>query len=159
MLRRIEGHDTFLVTHGSGSPLVTLHGGPGMDHTYFRPWLDPLGEVRQVVYYDMLGSGRSARDVNLGQGMDAWVAEVDAMRAFLGHERIDLFGHSFGSFVALKYALAHPERVSSLVLCSAAAVLDDPGVALERARARTTLDRFNALVGVFSAPPAEDAGL
>jgi proline iminopeptidase len=159
MLRQVDDHDTFLVTHGSGPPLVTLHGGPGMDHTYFRPWLDPLGQLRKIVYYDLVGNGRSARDVDLGEGMDAWVAEVDAVRASLGHEQIDLFGHSFGTFVALKYALAYPGRVSRLILCSGAAVLDDPQGALARARARTTPDRFDALVRVFSVPPESDEAL
>src|SRR5262249_32572516 len=40
-------------------PLVTLHGGLGLDHSYLRPWLDELAVARQVVYYDQRGNGRS----------------------------------------------------------------------------------------------------
>src|SRR5580700_10785305 len=41
--------------------LVILHGGPGFDHTYLRPWLDPVSEVAQLIYVDERGCGRSAR--------------------------------------------------------------------------------------------------
>jgi len=44
---------------GGGHPLLVLHGGPGLDHGYFRPWLDPLAERLRLVYVDQRGHGRS----------------------------------------------------------------------------------------------------
>ena len=41
--------------------MIILHGGPGFDHTYLRPWLDPVSEVTQLVYVDQRGCGRSQR--------------------------------------------------------------------------------------------------
>jgi alpha/beta hydrolase fold len=59
-----------------------------------------LPEQFQLIYYDQLGQGRSTRPASYkGVDMDTWADEADALRAFLGHERIILFGHSFGSFV------------------------------------------------------------
>ena len=42
-------------------PLIVLHGGPGVDHTMFRPWLDPLSDTFRLIYVDQRGQGRSER--------------------------------------------------------------------------------------------------
>jgi proline iminopeptidase len=158
MLRRVDAHDVFVVTHGSGRPLVTLHGGPGLDHTHFRPWLDPLGALRTLVYYDLLGSGRSQRDVDMGDGLDPWVDELSALCTSLGDPCVDLFGYSFGGFVALAFALRHPERVGKLILCSSAAALDGAN-AFARAAERATSDQLEALKTAFTTPSTDDEAL
>jgi len=123
---RIPVRDTelFVTVEGSGSPILVMHGGLGVDHTCFRPWLDPLGDSATLIYYDHRGNGRSARppldDVDHG----TWVEDADALRAELGHEQVVVLGHSYGGFLALRYALAHPERVRGLILVSTAAVME-----------------------------------
>jgi pimeloyl-ACP methyl ester carboxylesterase len=44
---------------GSSTPIVFMHGGMGLDHTYFRPWVDALGNDRRLIFYDQYGNGRS----------------------------------------------------------------------------------------------------
>lgn len=147
----VDGHELFYTVHGDGPPLLLMHGGPGLDHTYFRPWLDPLGEHVQLIYYDQLGSGRSERPAHYdGIGFDTWTAEADALRAHLGHERIVVLGHSFGGYVAQEYALRCGEHLAGLILCSTAPALDYPDVIMANAQSRSTPRQFETVVENFS---------
>src|SRR5689334_22921091 len=112
MRARVLGHDIFYTSSRRGmpplrGPMLTLHGGPGFDHTYLARGLDVLSDEIEVIYYDQLGSGRSERPATLDGGMEVWVDEVDALREHLGHDKVVLFGHSFGSFIAIEYALRY----------------------------------------------------
>ena len=122
---RVPVRDTelFVTGTGNGTPVLAMHGGLGADHTYFRPWLDGLGDVAELTFYDHRGNGRSARPPLDDVDHAGRVADADALRAQLGHERVVLLGHSYGGFLALRYALAHPERVRALVLVSTAATM------------------------------------
>ena len=114
-------------THGAGAPVVLLHGGPGSyDHTYFKPDFERLAEVAQVVYLDLPGHGRSDHG-----DASAWTfaGAADEVRAFCdeaGLERPIVYGHSLGGFVALAYAIRHPEHPRALVLQSTTARFDVP---------------------------------
>ena len=57
----VNGTDLFYTEVGHGVPCLVMHGGLGVDHTQFREWLDPLGDVLHLVYYDHRGNGRSGR--------------------------------------------------------------------------------------------------
>lgn len=104
---------------GQGQPLFILHGGPGASHDYFLPWILPLMRTHRLVFIDERGSGRSQKlEDPKGYTLDAMVADVEAVRQALGIERMDLLGHSFGGVLAQAYALAHPDRLDHLVLCS-----------------------------------------
>lgn len=122
---RVSLPDTelFVSRIGAGTPVLVMHGGLGIDHSYFRPWLDDLAEVAELVFYDHRGNGRSARSPLDGVDHATWVADADALRAHLGHEQVVVLGHSYGGFLAQRYALAHPERVRGLVLVSTAATM------------------------------------
>lgn len=98
--------------------LVLLHGGPGVPCGYLRP-LAGLADGRRAVFYDQLGCGASDRpsDTSLWR-VDRFVDELERLRAHLGLERFDLYGHSWGGMLAQEYALAHQERLHSLVLAS-----------------------------------------
>ncbi|MEI9984028.1 MAG: proline iminopeptidase-family hydrolase [Aliidongia sp.] len=90
---------------GSGpkTPILLLHGGPGMGHNYLLP-LAALADERMVVFYDQLGCGQadSPPDESLYTVQRA-VDEVDAVRHALGLDRIVLYGHSWGSMLAIEY--------------------------------------------------------
>jgi proline iminopeptidase len=83
---------------GSGVPLVLVNGGPGFDHTYLHlsPVWDALGKNRRVVFYDQRGNGRSVGE-HKGQTLTLkdQIEDLEALRAHLGAERIDLLGHSW----------------------------------------------------------------
>ena len=99
---------------GTGTPIVLLHGGPGMGD-YFGAMPEMLSPPHQVVSYDQRGCGKSACDGSFD--LDTQIADLDAIRSHFGAGRIHLFGHSWGGLLAQLYAKAHPDRVASLVLC------------------------------------------
>jgi proline iminopeptidase len=97
--------------------LILLHGGPGViDHTYFRPYMDPLGEFAQVIYLDLRGQGRSTRDRPEYYQIGIMADDVAAFCVSLGIERPVVLGHSFGGCVALSLAVRHPELLGGLIL-------------------------------------------
>lgn len=96
-----------------GQPaIVFLHGGPGM-WDYLGPVADMLADRFRTVRYDQRGCGRSGS--NTDQRVARHVADLDELRAHLGHDRWAVLGHSFGALLGLHYAAAHPERVTGLV--------------------------------------------
>lgn len=88
---------------GTGTPLLTLHGGPGAGHNYLLP-LQALGADRQVIFYDQLGCGKadSPPDEKL-YAIQRSVDELVAVRKALSLEKVILFGHSWGSMLAIEY--------------------------------------------------------
>jgi proline iminopeptidase len=109
---------------GTGLPVILLHGGPGYSSFYLKP-LEKLGSDRPVVRYDQLGGGKSDRIADTALfTIPHFVEELEALRAHLGHARVHLVGHSWGTILALEYYRARPDHVASLTLASAA--LDIP---------------------------------
>lgn len=109
-------------TVGQGEPLLLLHGGPGATSTYLEAFMALADQGYQVVRYDQLGSGRSDQpdDTSLWT-VDHFVRELDVVRTALGFERMHLLGQSWGSFLALEYALRSPRYLQTLTLYSGAA--------------------------------------
>ena len=101
--------------------IVTVHGGPGFDHTPFKARYSSLTEIAQLVYYDHRGNGRSEDGPRGSWNLDRWADDLLALCDVLGIEHPIVFGTSFGGFVALNYALRHPDHPTKLVLSSTAA--------------------------------------
>jgi proline iminopeptidase len=116
--------ELFYVEVGEGLPCLVMHGGLGGDHSSLHPWLDPLGDVMRLVYYDHRGNGRSGRPRSESITFEQLCADADALREHLGFEEIAVLGYSFGGFVALEYALRYPERISHLILLDTAPTFD-----------------------------------
>ncbi|HXO22315.1 MAG TPA: alpha/beta fold hydrolase [Thermoanaerobaculia bacterium] len=109
---------------GTGTPLFVVNGGPGFDHNYVhvsQAW-DVLAKDRPVVFYDQRGNGRSGA---LKEGQSCTVADqiadLEAVRAHVGADRIDLLGHSWGGYLVMAYAARHPEHIAHLIICDSAA--------------------------------------
>jgi proline iminopeptidase len=92
-----------------------LHGGPGGDHSGFKPGWSPLAERMQVIYVDHRGQGRSARGPKETYTLDNNVEDLEALRQHLGLDKVVVIGVSYGGMVALAYASRYPESVSHLV--------------------------------------------
>jgi proline iminopeptidase len=92
---------------GEGHPIVLLHGGPGLDHTAFRPWMDPLAERFRLIYVDQRSQGRSDRSDPATWTFSRLASDVSALVSSLELESYAVLGHSFGSFVALHHAVEH----------------------------------------------------
>ena len=106
---------------GQEQPLIVLHGGPDFDHSYLLPDLDRLADRFRLIYYDQRGRGRSAdgvrpEDVTLRSDID----DVEKVRQHFQLNRTVLLGHSWGTVLALEYALRYPARVSHLILMNPA---------------------------------------
>lgn len=102
-----------------GPVRLVVHGGPGLDHTYLRPWLDRLAGARaRVVYVDLRGHGRSDPPADAhGYTISAASSDLATLIPQLGTgPAVDVIGHDFGGAVALDLAARHPERVRRLVL-------------------------------------------
>lgn len=111
-----DGTELSYRVSGVGEPLVCLAGGPMRDAAYLGD-LGGLAAHRALVLLDARGTGASAAPADPGTyRCDRQVGDVEALRAHLGLERIDLLGHSAGGNLAVLYAAAHPERIRSLVL-------------------------------------------
>jgi proline iminopeptidase len=152
----VNGTELAYVVVGDGVPCLAMHGGLGVDHTQFREWLDPLGDVLRLVYYDHRANGRSGRALPETITLDQLVADADGLRSHLGLGRAAVQGHSVGGCLALEYALRHPERVSHSLLVGTTAAWDYlPELGAELARRDTGPEVVNAL---FS-EPATDAAL
>lgn len=85
-----------IVGSGSNTPLLLLHGGPGVPSFYLKP-LQGLAEDRPVIFYDQLGCGRSDKssDTSLWT-VEHFVRELGEVRQALNLDEIHLYGHSWG---------------------------------------------------------------
>lgn len=142
---------------GRGQPIVVLHGGPDFDHSYLLPDMDRLSDSFRLIYYDQRGRGKSgdgvrAEDVTLASD----IADLDEVREHFQLASTAVLGHSWGTVLALEYAIRHPERVSHLILmnpglASAADYrqfrkerLEKLGADLDRLRAVAATDGYRA---------------
>src|SRR5215213_1668466 len=89
----LNGTELFYVEIGEGLPCLVMHGGLGFDHIYMHPWLDPLGDVMHLVYYDHRGNGRSGRPPWATLAWERLCADADALRGHLGFEKVAVIGH------------------------------------------------------------------
>lgn len=111
-----------IVGDADQTPVLCLHGGPGLPHGYIDSLAD-LSEHRPVVFYDQLGCGRSERpnDPALWT-VDRSVEELQCVRDALGLKEVHLFGSSWGGMLAFSYVLsdaARTEGVASLTIAGA----------------------------------------
>jgi proline iminopeptidase len=117
-LRVSDVHDLYFEESGNpeGKPVVFVHGGPGGGtEAKQRRFFDPARY--RIILFDQRGCGKSTPHASLVDNT-TWhlVADMEALRAYLGIERWQVFGGSWGSTLALAYAQTHPERVTELVL-------------------------------------------
>jgi pimeloyl-ACP methyl ester carboxylesterase len=146
--------ELFYVEVGEGLPCLVMHGGLGGDHSSLHPWLDPLGDVMRLVYYDHRGNGRSGRPRSDSITFEQLCADADALREHLGFEEIAVLGYSFGGLVALEYALRYPERISHLILLDTAPTFDyEEEIEANARRKGATQEQLEAL-----GASAEDEG-
>lgn len=98
--------------------LILLHGGPGMDHSSYKPRFSQLADLAQVVFLDHRGNGRSDPGPRETWTLAQWGDDVRGFCEALGIERPIVMGVSFGGMVAQAYATRHPAHPSKLILVS-----------------------------------------
>ncbi|MBC8107188.1 MAG: proline iminopeptidase-family hydrolase [Anaerolineae bacterium] len=108
-----------MIDHGGGgTPLIVVHGGPGVPHQYLQS-LAELANDRPVIFYDQLGCGKSDRP----QGDQFWIPrrfarEIGAIRDELGINECYILSDSWGAIPATEYLLTMPKEVRGVVLSS-----------------------------------------
>jgi pimeloyl-ACP methyl ester carboxylesterase len=112
----VNGINLYYEIHGSGKPLVLLHGGLGAIEM-FGPNLPALAKGRQVIAVDLQGHGRTA-DIDRPLSIPLMADDIAALITHLGLQRADIMGYSLGGGVALQTAIRHPEVVDRLVVVS-----------------------------------------
>jgi pimeloyl-ACP methyl ester carboxylesterase len=114
----VNGLQLYYEMHGSGRPVVLLHGGLLTIDLNFGPMLGPLAASRQVIAVELQGHGHTA-DTSRPMTIEALAGDVVALLDHLGITEADLFGFSLGGLVACAVALGAPARVGKLIIASA----------------------------------------
>ncbi|MGI9373552.1 MAG: alpha/beta fold hydrolase [Hyphomicrobiales bacterium] len=104
--------------------LIVLHGGPGADHSLYKPLFSQLSDCAQIIYLDHRGNGCSDQSDPQHWNLAQWGDDVRGLCDALGIKKPIVLGTSFGGFVAQAYATQHPDHPSKLVLVSTAAKFD-----------------------------------
>lgn len=98
--------------------LILLHGGPGYDHSSFKPLFGALADIAQVIYVDHRSHGRSTRRPAAEWTLDTYADDIVRLCAALGITKPVVLGQSFGGFVAQRYLARHPQHPARVILSS-----------------------------------------
>jgi proline iminopeptidase len=142
---------------GPGTPLLTVHGGPGLPHNYISS-LARLADEREVIFWDQLGCGNSERPSNKELWtMERSVAEMDAVVRALGLNRFHVFGNSWGGMLAQQYALDVTSGAASLTISNSIASIPQFSKMVARLKSeldpatQSAIDRHEAAGTTYSA--------
>lgn len=113
----VNGINLYYETHGSGCPMVLLHGGLGSGEM-FGPNLAAFADHHQVILVDLQGHGRTA-DIDRPLEVPLLADDIGALIEHLGLDRPDVVGFSLGGGVALLTGIRHPDKVGRVVSASA----------------------------------------
>src|SRR3954447_16289613 len=113
----VNGINLYYERHGSGRPLILLHGGLGSGEM-FGPTIPLLADHHEVIGPDLQGHGRTA-DIDRPIDHRLMADDIAALIDHLGLEKPDVVGYSLGGGVALFLASKYPDKVSRLILISA----------------------------------------
>lgn len=112
----VNGLHMYYEVHGTGEPLVMLHGGMTTIED-FAAVLPSLSASRQVIAFERQGHGHTA-DIDRPFTMEHWADDTAALLDHLNIDQVDVFGYSTGGSVALAFAMRHPQRLRKLVVVS-----------------------------------------
>ena len=104
--------------------LLLLHGGPGYDHSSFKPLFSGLADIAQIVYVDNRGHGRSDPRPSAEWTLDTFADDIVRLCDALGIDKPIVLGQSFGGFVAQRYLARHPAHAAKVILSSTSPTLN-----------------------------------
>ncbi len=113
----VNGLNMYYEIHGTGQPLVLLHGAFSAIGTSFGKLLPSLAKTRQVIAFELQAHGHTA-DIDRPLTLEGMADDVAAALRQLGIQQADIFGYSMGAAVALHVATRHPDVLRKLVLAS-----------------------------------------
>lgn len=112
----VNGLRMYYEVHGSGEPLILIHGGLGATEM-FADLIPALSKTRQLIAVDLQGHGRTA-DIDRPITFEALADDIAGLMKYLAIEKADIMGYSLGGGVALRTTIRHPELVRKLVVVS-----------------------------------------
>lgn len=117
----VSGKKLWYKVYGSGdaTPLLMLHGGPGFPSYYLSPLAARLATERKVIVFDQIGCGRSERTTDTAfMSIESHLAQVDSLLSYLQVKEYYLYGHSYGTMLAMDHYLKHPQSIKGVVFAS-----------------------------------------
>ncbi len=113
-----------LEQYGSGTPILIINGGPGMNSQGFRHLAKIIGEKNRAIIYDQRGTGESTiSEINSSSiTLDKMTEDIEVLRKHLNIEEWVVLGHSFGGMLASYYAAKHPKATKGLILSSSGGI-------------------------------------
>ena len=117
----VNGLKMYYEVHGSGDPVVLLHGSfmAISNGFHWTEWIGELSKTRKVIAIEMQGHGRTA-DIKRDFSSENLAEDVAALLDHLNIPEADLIGYSMGGGVAMQCAIRHPEKVRKVVIISSA---------------------------------------
>jgi proline iminopeptidase len=116
-LLNVNGTEINVRIVGSGSPILIVHGGPGLNHTYFLPHFTTLAKRHKLIFIDQRACGKSSGHLDSTQmNLRLFVEDMEAVRKELKLGKVSVVAHSWGGLLGILYASRYPEHISSLVL-------------------------------------------
>lgn len=107
-----------IVGEGDKTPIILLHGGPGVPSYYLDP-LAELGNDRPIIFYDQLGCGRSKQEMDTSlMTVESYVEQLERLRIALGIDDFYLYGSSWGTMLGMDYYLKYPQKIKALIFSS-----------------------------------------
>jgi proline iminopeptidase len=114
----VDGADLYCKVIGEGQPILFIHGGPGLVHNYFLPYMESLLPYGyQLIFYDQRGNGKSPAHILDSIKLDVFVQDIERIREKLEIEKMVLFTHSAGGYLAYLYALKYPQHIEAIIFC------------------------------------------
>ncbi len=154
-IAKINDTELFYTEFGSGTPFLLMHGGLGLDHTYFRPFLDPLSDIFKLIFYDHRGQGSSGRPSIDTITYEQLADDANELREVLGYDKIGVIGNSAGGYIALQYAIQYPKNISYLILLDTAPTFDYLGELMVNVKNKNPTPEIIATLNAPVAPSAE----
>ena len=150
----INGTELYYETHGSGFPLVFVHGGFGGLGTGtgfgVPPWVEQFAQYFSVILYDRRSSGRSGYP-ETEHSMELFADDIRGLLRHLGHERAHVWGTSAGGPITLAFGLEHPEASAGLVVAESAPWLSQDAELLTRLRERIHILETTGVEAAYAA--------
>ncbi len=125
-MKLINGTHLYFEAMGKGEPILVIHGGPGLPHDYFLPYLEELAKTNLLIFYDQRSTGKSViPDDTIGTAHKKMIDDIEAIRKAFGISKLNILAHSWGTRLAVNYALKYPASMRSLVLSNSIAMNHD----------------------------------
>jgi proline iminopeptidase len=131
--KTINGCKLYCKVIGEGEPMLIIHGGPGMAHDYFLPYMLPLAKTNKLIFYDQRSTGRSdiPKD-SFGASHKKMVDDIEGLRKAFGIKKLNIMAHSWASKLAVNYALKYPANLKSIVFVSPAPLNHEYDAAMQK---------------------------